>query len=71
MLNIIFKSKAAKRRAGGQNTSGPNWLGGPKSWKTSDHGCDCQKGLGLVMCNHLFVLGPDPGSRQPCLEAAD
>ena len=53
----------------GQNTWGPDWLGRPKLTrgalnlgKTSSHGCDCQEGRGHVMCRHLLVLGPNPGS---------
>ena len=53
--------------AGGQNTWGPDWLeGGRNLGKTSSHGCDHQEGWGPVMCNHLLVLRPDPGSHQPC-----
>ena len=34
--------------------------------KTSGHGCDCQEGWWLVVCNYLLVLGPNPGSHKPC-----
>ena len=33
--------------------------------KTSGNGCYCQDGWGPVMCNHLLVLGPGAGFRQP------
>ena len=38
---------------------------GPKFGKMSCHRCDCPEGWRPVMCNHLLVQGPDPGSRQP------
>ena len=50
--------KVGKRE--GQNTWGPDWLGGPEILVKCLHGhwCDCQEGWGSVMCNHLLVLGP-------------
>ena len=30
--------------------------------KMSGRWCNCQEGWGSEMCNHLLVLGPDPGS---------
>ena len=58
-------TKAGERGAGG-GYLGPGLIRGPRNLgKTSGHRCDCQGGWGLVMCNHLLVLGPDCGSRQP------
>ena len=54
-------TKAGERGAGGGKYLGPGLIRGPRNLgKTSGHG-----GWGLVMCNHLLVLGPDCGSRQP------
>ena len=58
----------AGERGTGHNTWGLVLVRWPQNiGKTSGHGCDCQEGMGPVMCNHLVVLGPDTGSRQPSL----
>ena len=55
-----------RREEGGRGEAkylGPGLVrGGRNLGKTSDHGCDCQQSWGPVKCNHLLVLGPDPGS---------
>ena len=61
----LYKAGERGGQGGGQNTWGPGWLMGPKFGKMSCHWCDCPEGWRPVMCNHLLVQGPDPGSRQP------
>ena len=60
---------AKGEHAGGGEYLGPRLVrrgGGRNLGKTSSHGCVHQEGWGPIMCNHLLVLGPDPGSHQPC-----
>ena len=62
----LVSSKADERgRSRGAKYLGPRLVRGRNLGKTSGIGCYYQDGWGPVMFNHLLVLGPDPGSRQP------
>ena len=61
----------------GQNIWGPDWLGGSRLVRgtqylgeTSGHEFYCHESWGLIMHNHFLILGPDPGSCQPCLKTS-